>query len=450
MSENIEKSKKMVERELQFYSKSSRVSYYDIVLDRGEGALLYDVDGNEYIDLLASASATNTGHCHPKVVKAIQEQADMLVHYTPAYIWHTPEVELAEKLAKLAPGDSPKKVAFGNSGSDANDAVIKFARAYTGRPYIISFIGSYHGSTYGSMSLSAISLGMRRKMGPLLPGIYHVPYPNIYQEGIYEMSEEEQVEHFFKPIEEMFKYYVPVEETAAFVLEPIAGDLGIVPAPKLFWKKLHEFCQEHGILFAIDEVNQGLGRTGKMWSIDHYDIEPDIMVVGKSIASGMPLSAIIAKAEIMDSLSAPAHLFTTAGNPICCAASLATLEVIEEEHLAERSEKLGKHARERFEAMKEKYNFIGFIHGAGLNMGVTIIDPETKQKDQMSALKIVTRAFQKGVCVITIAESVIRFQPPLVITEEQLDKALNVLDECMQELLDGKLSDDLISGERGW
>ena len=450
MGNDIKKSRDLVQREQNYYSKSSRVSYYDIVLDHGKGALLYDVDGNEYIDLLASASATNTGHCHPKVVQAIKDQADKLIHYTPAYIWHSEEVKLTEKLCKLAPGNSPKKVAFGNSGSDANDAVIKFARAYTKRPYIISFVGAYHGSTYGSMTLSAISLGMRRKMGPLLPGIYHVPYPNIYQDGIYEMSEEEQIEHFFKPIEEMFKYYVPVEETAAFILEPIAGDLGIVPAPKGFWNKLYDFCQERGILFAVDEVNQGLGRTGKMWSIDHYDIEPDIMVVGKSIASGMPLSAIIAKAEIMDSLSAPAHLFTTAGNPVCCAASLATLEVIEEEHLAERSRVLGEHALKRFEEMKEKYNFIGYIHGAGLNMGVTIIDPKTREKDQRSALKIVTRAFQKGVCVITIAESVIRFQPPLVITEEQLDKALDVLDECMGELSRNELSDDLISGERGW
>lgn len=443
-------SEELIHREQMHFAPAGRIPYYDVVLDHGRGALLFDVDGNEYIDLLASASATNVGHCHPLVVEAIKQQADKLVHYTPAYFYHTPEIELVEKLASIAPGPSPKKVLFGNSGSDANDAIIKFSRAYTGRHNIVSFIGAYHGSTYGSMSLSAISLNMRRKMGPFLPGIYHIPYPDSQKAGISHLSEQEQARHFMKPLEEMVASYLPAEDIACIIMEPIAGDLGLIVPPQAYMDELYAFCQDHGILFAVDEVNQGMGRTGSWWSIEHFGIEPDLMSVGKSLASGMPLSAVIGKTDIMDSLDYPAHLFTTSGNPVCCAASLATIAAIEQDGLIERSRTLGTYARKRFEEMGAVYDIVGEVHGKGLNLGIDIVYPGTSEKNARDALKIVYQAAREGVLMICIAESVLRFQPPLVITEEQLDRALDVLDASIEAVSQGRVPDSIVPAGRGW
>lgn len=443
-------SQSYVKRDNTFMAPTGRIPYYDLVIDHGEGAKLIDVDGKEYIDLLASASATNTGHCHPRVVQAIKDQADKLIHYTPAYMYHTPEVDLVQKLAEIAPGDTPKKVVFGNSGSDANDAIIKFSRAYTGRPYIVSFIGAYHGSTYGSMTLSAISLNMRRKMEPLLPGVYHIPYPDAIHAGVAHLPEEEQADYFMKPLYEMVDNYLPAEEIACIIMEPIAGDLGLIAPPQAYMDKLYAFCQEHGILFAVDEVNQGMGRTGSWWSIEHFGIEPDLMSVGKSIASGMPLSAVIGKSEIMDALDYPAHLFTTSGNPICCAASLATIETIEQEGLIEKSRTLGAFARERFDAMSARYEIVGPVHGKGLNLGIDIIDPATGKKDALRALKVVYKAFEMGVVMIVISTSILRFQPPLVITKEELTRALDIVEEAIRMVDAGEVPDDIVPAGKGW
>ncbi len=444
------RSDELLAREAESFAPTGRIPYYDVVLERGEGALLFDVDGNEYIDLLASASATNAGHCHPYVVEAVTEQASKLVHYTPAYFAQTAEIELVEKLAAIAPGDTPKKVLFGNSGSDANDAIIKLARAYTGRQNLVSFIGAYHGSTYGAITLSAISLNMRRKMGPFVPGVYHVPYPNPQDPRVAGMSEEEMADFFMGFIHEMAANYLPAEDIAAFMIEPIAGDLGLIVPPVAFMRKLKDFCEEHGILFTIDEVNQGMGRTGTWWSIEHFDIEPDLMAVGKSLASGMPLSAVVGKAEIMDALDYPAHLFTTSGNPVCCAASLATIRAIEEESLMERSRTLGAYAKKRFEEMGEKYPIIGEVHGKGLNLGIDVIDPDSGEKDGLAALKIVYTAAREGVLMISIATSVLRFQPPLVITDEQLDYALDVLDRAIAAVAAGEVDDSVVPEGKGW
>ncbi len=443
-------SDNLIKREQEHFAPAGRIPYYDVVLDHGRGALLYDVDGNEYIDLLASASATNVGHCHPLVVQAIKDQAEKLVHYTPAYFYHRPEIELVEKLASIAPGTSPKKVVFGNSGSDANDAIIKFARAYTGRQDIVSFVGAYHGSTYGSMSVSAISLNMRRKMGPFLPGVHHIPYPDPQRPEVAGLSEEEQARYYLKPLEDMVASYLPAEDIACIIMEPIAGDLGLVVPPQAYMDQLHAFCQEHGILFAVDEVNQGMGRTGTWWSIEHFGIEPDLLSTAKSLASGMPLSAVIGKAEIMDSLDYPAHLFTTSGNPVCCAASLATIAAIEQDGLIERSQTLGAYARGRFEALSETFGIVGGVHGCGLNLGIDIVDAETGEKNVRDALKIVYEAARHGVLMICIAGSVLRFQPPLVITDEQLDQALAVLEQAVADVEAGRVPDSIVPEGRGW
>lgn len=447
---SMKKNQAILAREQAAFSKAARVKYYDIVIDHGTGAILTDADGNNYIDLLASASSTNTGHCHPQIVKAIQDQAAKIIQYTPAYFANSQAARLAPRLAKLAPISGPVEIAWGNSGSDANDGIIKFARAYTGRQYLVSFTGAYHGSTYGSMTLSGVSLNMTRKMGPMLPGIIKVPFPDPWDRLPGE-SEDAFVDRYFQMFKLPFETYLPADETAAILIEPIQGDGGIVKTPPAFMKKIYQFAKAHGILFAIDEVNQGMGRTGKWWSIQNFPgIEPDLMAVGKSLASGMPLSAVIGRQEIMESLGAPANVYTTAGNPVTTAAANATLDVMQAEHLPERSARLGKRADQFFNEEKKKFSFIGDVRMYGLDGGIDIVDPATGQPDVAACTKIMYRVFELGAIIISLRGNILRFQPPLVITEEELERAFAILDQAFQELAEGKLALPANAAELGW
>ncbi|RRG08991.1 MAG: aspartate aminotransferase family protein [Lactobacillus sp.] len=448
---NLEKASRLIDEENNYYARSARINYYNLVIDHAHGATLVDVDGNKYIDLLASASAINVGHTNERVVKAISDQAQKLIHYTPAYFHHVPGIELSKRLAEIAPGNSPKMVSFGNSGSDANDAIIKFSRAYTGRQYIVSYMGSYHGSTYGSQTLSGTSLNMTRKIGPMLPGVVHVPYPDLYRRYKGE-SEHDVAMRYFDSLKAPFESFLPADETACVLIEPIQGDGGIVKAPEEYMQLVYKFCHDNGILFAIDEVNQGLGRTGKMWGIQQYkNIEPDLMSVGKSLASGMPLSAVIGKKDVMQSLDAPAHLFTTSGNPVCSAASLATLDVIKDDHLVEKSAKDGEYAKQRFLDMQKRHPMIGDVRMWGLNGGIELVkDPETKEPDNDAATKVIYYAFAHGVVIITLAGNILRFQPPLVIPRAQLDQALQVLDDAFTAVESGNVTVPKNTGKIGW
>ncbi|ANZ57725.1 4-aminobutyrate aminotransferase [Fructilactobacillus lindneri] len=433
-------NQKMLDKEQQHYAKAARIKYFDIVIKSGKGAILTDEDDNKYIDLLSSASSTNTGHSHPHVVKAIQDQANQLIQYTPAYFATTPEAELTPRVAALAPIEGPVKVAFGNSGSDANDAIIKFARAYTGRQYIVSFTGAYHGSTYGSISTSGVSLNMTRKIGPLLPGVVKVPFPSPWYKLPHE-SDDDFSDRMFAAFKLPFETYLPADETAVIEIEAIQGDGGFVKAPEKFLNQVYQFAQAHGILFAIDEVNQGLGRSGKMWSIDHFpDVHPDLVAVGKSIASGLPLSAVLGRKEVLDALDAPGNVYTTAGNPVTTAAANATLDVIEDENLVQRSAKLGKQAHQFFDKMKNKFSFVGDVRIYGLNGGIDIVNPETGKPDSEAATKLICRIFELGALMITVRGNILRFQPPLVIKESDLKKAFAMIEQAMQELNEGKLT----------
>ncbi|WP_421430323.1 aspartate aminotransferase family protein [Lactiplantibacillus plantarum] len=448
ISQNHRLDQQLIEREDHYMATAARINYYDLVIDHAHGALLTDVDGNQYIDLLASASAINVGHTHPRVVKAIQEQAAKLIHYTPAYFHHQPEQRLAERLAKSAPG-TDNEVVFGNSGSDANDAIIKFARAYTNRQYIVAYTDAYHGSTYDSMSLSGVSLNMVRKMGPLLPGIVHVPYPDGYRTLPHE-TEHELALRYFEAFKAPFDSYLPAEETACVIIEPIQGDGGIRKAPAEYVQLVYDFCHQHGILFAVDEVNQGMGRTGKMWSIQNFPgIRPDLMSVGKSLASGLPLSAVIGRREVMESLAAPAHTFTTAANPVCCAAALATIDVLADEQLVARSANYGRYAKEQFLALQQRHPKIGQVRMYGLNGGIELVtDRQSQQPDPDFASDVIYAAFERGVVMITLKGNILRFQPPLVITKTQLDTALTVLDEAMAAAEQGLVKRP--RGKIGW
>ena len=445
-----ETNRQILAREQAAFSTAARIKYYDIVIDHGHGAIITDVEGNDYIDLLASASSTNTGHAHPRIVKAIQDQAAKIIQYTPAYFANSQAARLAPRLAALAPMSGPVEVAWGNSGSDANDAIIKFARAYTGRQYMVSFTGAYHGSTYGSMTLSSVTLNMSRKMGPLLPDVVKVPFPSPW-DRLPDESEDQFVDRMFAAFKQPFETYLPAEETAAILIEPIQGDGGIVKTLPAYLRRVYDFAKEHGILFAIDEVNQGMGRTGKWWSIQNFPgIEPDLMSVGKSLASGMPLSAIIGRKEIMESLGSAANVYTTAGNPVTTAAANATLDVIEDEHLLERSTRLGKKAAAFFKEEQAKYDFIGDVRMYGLDGGIDIIDPATGKGDVEATTKLMYRIFELGAIIISLRGSILRFQPPLVITEEQLNQAFAIIDQACAELAAGKLSLPDNAAELGW
>lgn len=451
MENNHELSDQLVQNENKYFATASRINYFNLVIESAKDSTLTDVNGNTYLDLLASASASNVGHNQPDVVDAIKKQAAKLIHYTPGYFHHQPEQILAERLSKLAPGDSPKKVSFGNSGSDANDGIIKYARAYTKRPYIVSFLNAYHGSTYGSISLSALTTNMSKDIGPLLPGIVHVPFPDLYRRNPGE-TDDDVANRYFTYFKQVFDTYLPAEETACVIVEPIQGDGGIVKAPELFFKLIYDFCHEHGILFADDEVNQGLGRSGFMWGIENYPgLEPDLISTGKSLASGLPLSAVIGRSEIMDSLASAGHVFTTAANPICCAASLATLDILEKQNLALKSKKDGLYVKEEFLKLQKEYPEIGDVRMFGLNGGIELVDNQRDQNPNPElASKIIYYAYEHGVLMITLRGNILRFQPPLTISRQELQTAINVLKNGFEAAKNNQISLPTELSSMGW
>lgn len=445
----MSKAQDLIKEDEQYFAKSGRIKYYPLAIDHGYGATLVDVDGKDYIDLLASASSQNVGHAPKKVTEAIKKQVDKFVHYTPAYMYHEPLIRLSKKLCDISPGDYEKRVTYGLSGSDANDGIIKFARAYTGRPYIISFTNAYHGSTFGSLSMSAISLNMRKKYGPLLNGFYHIPFPDNYR-GLFEQPNANTVDEYLAPLKEMFDKYVPADEVACIVLETIQGDGGLLEPVPGYFEALEGICREHGILIAVDDIQQGLGRTGKWSSVEHFNFTPDLITFGKSLAGGLPMSAIVGRKEIMETLEAPAHLFTTGANPVSCEAALATLEMIEEEQLLEASLEKGKYVRQTMDRWVTDYECIGDVRGKGLSIGIDVVsDPIQKTRDPEAALKICNYCFDKGVVIIAVAGNVLRFQPPLVISYEQLDYALSTLEDAIRALNRGELDQYEIEGQ-GW
>lgn len=441
--ERLSTSKEICARESEVLAKTQKLPYCPIAFKSGKGALLYDYEGKEYIDLLASASSANIGHGNEEVADAVREQMAKLAQFSIVYFSCKEPVEYAEKLIELYPGDNNKKVLFSTTGSESIDAAIKLVKGYTGRNKIISFNGAYHGSTFGAISISAISLNMRRKMGAMIPDVHHFNYP-VCIRCPYGKCEESCNLECLKEIETAFSLYLPPEEVATIFFEPIAGDAGIIVPPKKYVQALHELCKKHGILFVVDEIQQAWGRSGKFFAIENFDVEPDLIVMGKSSGGGLPMGIVMGKSEIMDSLDAPAHLFTMSGNSTVCAAALKMLEIFEREDLVEQSRVKGEYFKNKFLELQKKYpEIIKDVRGLGLSIGVDLCDKNT-------TTKIIYECQLNGLVLISLGESTLRVQPPLVITYEQMDKSIEIIEQSIKDLIDGKISDEALSVINGW
>ncbi len=424
----------------QFVALTQQIPYAPIAFEKGDGALLYTHDGQKFIDFLSSACSTNLGHGNKEIADAVKEQMDKLASYTFAYFNTAPAVLLAEELCSLVPGKHENKALFSNTGSASIDAAMKIARAYTGRSKIISMVGAYHGSTYGSISVSALSLNMRRKFGPLIPDIFHFRYPDAkhsWQSCIQEM-------------EDAFSMYLDPKEVAAIIIEPIAGDLGLLDPPKEWVQALRKICDEHGILLVSDEIQLALCRTGKWFCIEHFDVEPDLYVMGKSVGGGLPMGVVLGRKEIMDYLEPPAHLFTLSACASVCVAALKNIEIMKRIDANKLSLEKGEYLKDKFVKLKEKFNFIGDIRGYGLSIGVDIVDPKTGELDPIATSKICYECFKRGVVLIFLNGATLRVQPPLVIEYEQMDEAMSIVESAMQDYADGKISDEVLKEIKGW
>jgi 4-aminobutyrate aminotransferase len=400
---------------------------YPLVAKKGEGAIVEDVDGNRFLDFNAGIAVCSTGHCHPLVVGAIRRQSAELIHMSGTDFYYENMVTLAERLAAMAPGGGPHKVSFGNSGTEAMEAAMKLARYATGREKFIAFYGGFHGRTLGSLSLTASKVVQRRGFGPLVPGVHHVPYPYTYR---FSGSAEQCAEASLEAIELLFRTTVPADDVAAFVVEPIQGEGGYVVPPKRFFDGLQELAKRHGILIVADEVQCGVGRTGRMWASEHFDLVPDIVASAKGIASGMPLGAMIARAELM-TWGPGAHASTFGGNPVAAAAALATLDLLDE-GLMENARRRGELLMDRMRTWPERFAHVGEVRGIGLMIGIEFVRSRaSKERAPELRDRVENLAFERGLLVLGAGPNSIRLSPPLIVGEDQCRFALDTLESCL-------------------
>lgn len=423
------RAKALIERDTRVVSPSYTRSY-PLVAARGEGAIVEDVDGNRFLDFNAGIAVVATGHCHPRVVDAIQRQAARLIHMSGTDFYYEPLVALAERLAALAPGGVPRRVSFGNSGAEAIEGAIKLARYTTGRDKFIAFLGSFHGRTLGALSLTARRAVQRRGFAPLLPGVVHAPYPNCYRCPWGRRPDACAVECAGYIENQLLTTIAPAEEVAAIVIEPVQGEGGYVVPPRRFMDELGRIAARHGILLIFDEVQSGMGRTGKMWAAEHFDAVPHIFAVAKGIASGMPLGATVARAELMN-WPPGAHASTFGGNPVACAAALATLELLEQ-GLVDNAARMGAYLMERMRSWPRRFPFVGEVRGLGLMIGVEVVkDQESREPFPALRDRILQMAFERGLLVLGAGDSALRLSPPLTITRDQCDCAVDIMEECL-------------------
>ncbi len=446
-----DKISEILERELKVIGKSSHIRFYPMIVEGGEGPYLYDINGKKYLDFNASWAVANTGYSHPKIVKAVIEVYKRLTALSFTTFTNEIIIELAEKLIKLVPGDKERKVLFGHSGSDANDGVYKILTYYGRKHRIISFIGSYHGQTMGSYSLSAHK-AQSKLIG--LPNVVKIPYPYGYRcpfKNIEDQRECEEAAIYFLE-NYILKTIAPPDTVSGIIVEPIQSDGGdIVPTP-YFLKELRRICDENDLLLVVDEVKTGLGRTGKMFAFEHSNIVPDIIVLGKPLASGLPLSAIILPAELADNPEI-SHLFTLAPHPASAMAAIKTIDVIIEENLINNAANMGEYLLMKLKKLKEKHEIIGDVRGKGLIAGIEIVKSRnSKEPAAKETAKIVYRAWELGLLTAYtgIYSNVIELTPPLIINKDHVDQAFAILDQAFEDVINGKVSDDVIKKYTGW
>lgn len=414
------------------YISPSYTRSYPAVIERGQGCWVWDVDGNKFLDFNAGIAVCATGHCHPEVVKAIKEQVEWLLHISGTDYYQPRQIELAEKLAEIVPGSKNRRTFFSNSGAEAIEAGLKLARYHTGRKYFISFIGSFHGRTMGALSLTGSKEVQRRGFGPLLSGVVHIPYGYCYR-CAYNLSYPGCQFACIRYIEdEVFRTILPPEEVAAVFVEPIQGEGGYIVPPDEWLAELRGLCDRYDILLVVDEIQSGMGRTGRMFASEHSGVIADIYCLAKGIASGMPLGATVAKAEVMD-WGPGAHASTFGGNPVSCAAALTTIRLLEE-GLIENAREMGKFLLDGLKPLAERYEFIGDIRGKGLMIGIELVEDRKRKRfvtEQRN--RVVVEAFHKGLILQGCGPSVIRFSPPLIVAQEECRLALELFEAALRK-----------------
>jgi 4-aminobutyrate aminotransferase len=425
------RAKALIDADEQFTSPSY-TREYPLAVASGRGAVIEDVDGNQFLDFTAGIAVCATGHCHPRVVQAIRNQSERLIHMSGTDFYYAPQKDLAKRLAELAPGTSRKRVFFTNSGAESVEAALKLARYHTGRQQIIAFLGAFHGRTMGALSLTSSKVTQRRGFAPLVPGVTHVHYANCFRCPINLSPETCQIA-CVDQIQNIFQRTVPADEVAAIIVEPIQGEGGYVVPPDGFLPRLREIADEHRIVLIADEVQSGMGRTGKMFASEHWGVEPDIICTAKGIASGLPLGAIIARDDVM-TWKRGSHASTFGGNPVSCAAALATIDLLEEELMSNADEQ-GQFLINRLRNMASRHACIGDVRGKGLMIGIDFVqDRQTREGNAELRDALVQQCFHKGLLLLGCGPSSIRFCPPLVITRQHCETAVAILEDALNEL----------------
>jgi len=423
------KAQAIIQRDAKVVSPSYTRDY-PLVIARGEGALIEDVDGNVFLDCTAGIAVTSTGHSHPDVVAAIVDQSGKFLHMSGTDFYYELQARLGEELSAIAPMPGPHRTFFGNSGTEAIEAAIKLARYHTKRQNLIAFFGAFHGRTMGSLSMTASKPAQRKGFLPLVPGVFHVPYANCYRCPVNATPDTCAAECLRFLEEQTLVHLVSPDEVAAIVVEPIQGEGGYVVPPNVFHERLRALTTKHGMLLIVDEVQSGMGRTGKWFAIEHTGVQPDMVAAAKGIASGLPLGVVVARSALM-SWPPGAHASTFGGNPVACAASMATLKLIREQ-LMQNAADVGAHLFAGMKELMKKHVLIGDVRGRGLMIGVELVrDRQTKERATTERDRVVRECFTRGLLVLGAGQNAIRLSPPLVLTREQADTAVRILDEAL-------------------
>ena len=423
------RAKAIIERDGLVVSPSYTRSY-PFVMARGHGATVEDVDGNVFLDCAAGIAVNSTGHSHPTVVAAIVDQAQKFLHMSGTDFYYEPQVRLGEEMNAIAPWKGAKKSFFSNSGTEAMEAALKLARYSTRRNAVIAFLGSFHGRTLGALSLTSSRAIQRKGFGPMLGGVYHAPYPNPYRRPAGESAEACVAATLDYIEDQILVNLASPDEVAAVVVEPIQGEGGYVVPPAEFHQRLRALTQKHGMLLVTDEVQSGMGRTGKMFAIEHFGVEPDIVAIAKGIASGLPLGVTTARADVM-TWPPGSHASTFGGNPVCCAAALATVGLIKDSLMANAAA-VGAHLTDGLRGLQDKHRLIGDVRGKGLMIGIELVrDRGTKERASRERDRLVEECFTRGMLVLGAGRNALRLSPPLILTKDEADIAVRIIDESL-------------------